>query len=109
MPFLLKRLFQFMIDAKLVTKSKIIDMVNSYNYSELNQRNVPSALIFDKKNLGQNGAQSKCLFLHLPFILEKYRQNEKLSSVWDSVESLHRTTNTIQKIWTYYKKKFHRI
>lgn len=97
-PFLLKRLFQFIIDAKVVTKSKLIDMVSSYNYGELNQGNIPSALIFDKKNLGQNGAQSKCLFLHVPFILEKYRQNDKLSSVWDSVESLHRILQVVHSV-----------
>lgn len=42
----------------------------------------------DKRNLGQNATQSKCLFLHLPFILFNYRHNINLQLVWITVQSL---------------------
>lgn len=88
MPFVLSHIIEFMIATKILKKNEIVDLVSFYNFGEMNNRNVPSILGLGKTNLGQNGAQNRCLFTHFPFIFAKFQNNEKLKNVWNSMESL---------------------
>lgn len=65
-------------------------MVRFYDFGFLNSKNRPSQIVLEKSNLGQNGAQSRCLFLHLPFILSKYKNNPYFIYLWICVKSLLR-------------------
>lgn len=95
MPFVLQHLIEFMTVSKILKKNEIIQLVQFYDFGEKNRTNVPSVLSLAKSNLGQNGAQVKCLFHHFPFILSKFKYNEKLKSVWNSMESLARISEVI--------------
>lgn len=95
MPFSLKLIINFMVASKIVNKNEFIKMVEYYDYGELHRMNKPSILLLDKTNLGQNGSQSKCLFLHFPFICAKFKSDERLTSVWRNFESLARITQII--------------
>lgn len=95
MPFVLLKLFKFMTFAEIATQPEINDLIHYYDYGDLNQRNLPSLINFEKNHLGQNGAQMKCLFLHIPFILAKFKQNEKVYAKWQCIESLLRISQII--------------
>lgn len=95
MPFVLRLVMEFMIESKIVKKSELVQTVQFYDYGEMNRRNIPSIVSLSKSNLGQNGAQSRCLFLHFPFIFSILKNNEKLRSVWDSVEALARISQIV--------------
>lgn len=88
MPFVLNLIIDFMIASKIGKKDEIIQMVQFFDFGELNGRNIPSVINLSRSNLGQNGAQVKCLFLHFPFIIAKFRNNEQLKNVWNCMESL---------------------
>lgn len=87
-PFLMKELFNRCIALKIFNVNTLIKMIRFYDFGRLNTKNKPSNLSIEKKNLGQNGAQSRCLFLHLPFILWKYKSNHILAEMWICVKSL---------------------
>lgn len=55
---------------------------------EKNKKNIPSIIALSKKDLGQNGSQSKCLFSHFPLIFYHFRNDRKLLGIWNSMESL---------------------
>lgn len=94
-PFVLKLVINFMISLKMVKKTEIVEMVEHFDYGELNRMNRPSILALEKTNLGQNGSQSKCLFQHFPFICAKMKSNEELRAVWKNVETLARISQII--------------
>lgn len=50
------------------------------------EKNAPSKIRLDKKNLGQNASQAKCLILHLPYILFQFKVD--LQNIWLAVESM---------------------
>lgn len=87
-PFLLKHLFEYCFKKDIFTEKSLQGRIQSYDFGSLNRSNTPSLLCIDKKNLNQNASQSKCLFMHLPFILSEYRHNEELGRVWICVETL---------------------
>lgn len=87
-PFIMKRLFDRCIALKVFTEKELIKLIRFYDFGRLNSKNKPSQLAIDKKTLGQNGAQSRCLFLHLPFILSKYKTNYHLAEMWICIKSL---------------------
>lgn len=89
-PFLMKHLFDRCIFLKIFTKTKLTQLIKFHDFGSLNSKNKPSQLELDKKKLGQNAAQSMCLFLHLPFILSKYKNNLDLAELWTCVTSLLR-------------------
>lgn len=77
-PFVLKAVLEHCARLKVFEIAEIIDRAKVFDYGLLNDRNIPSEIIIDRKTLGQNASQSKCLFQHIPFILYKYRQNNSL-------------------------------
>lgn len=89
-PFLMKELFNRCVSLKLFSLNTLNRMIQFYDFGSLNSKNKPSQLKIKRKNLGQNGAQSRCLFLHLPFILSKYRSNYDLAEIWICVKSLQK-------------------
>lgn len=94
-PFLLKHLFEHLIDKKVCTETELINKIKYHNYGTMNRNNIPSDLVLNKSNLGQNASQLQCLFQHIPFILHDYRDSNILQAVWVCVESLLRITQII--------------
>lgn len=89
-PFLLKHLFIFSFNKKIFTENDLNWMTQFYSYGWLHRRDIPSSICLTKRSLGQNAAQSLCLFRHMPMILYEYRENEDLQIVWPCVISLLR-------------------
>lgn len=87
-PFLLKNLFSYCIKTSLLTEEELRNYALFYNYGVLNSRNIPSAICFERRNLGQNASQQKCLMLHVPYILHKFKDDARLVKVWPCVTSL---------------------
>lgn len=87
-PFLLKQLFTHCISNKVFTEKQITKIIQFYDFGTLNSKDKPSKLMLEKSNVGQNGAQSRCLFLHLPFILSNFKTNRVLVELWICVKSL---------------------
>lgn len=86
--FLLEEVFNYCISNKIATIEHLKSLTHCFHYGTLSSRNIPSKLNLDKKNVGQNASQARCLMIHLPFILFKYKQ--KLESMWLTVESMLR-------------------
>lgn len=88
-PFLIKNVFKFCIDNNFFSSLKELrNHALFYDYGNLNSRNIPSAICYERSNLGQNASQLKCLLHHLPYILYKFKNDEKLTAVWVCVESM---------------------
>lgn len=88
MPFVLELIIKFMDSLKIVKQDEITQMIQFSDYGNLQKKNKPSILGMKKANLGQNGSQSKCLFLNFPFIIAKYKDDLRLKNVWNSMESM---------------------
>lgn len=84
--FLLKQVFNYCVTHKIASLEQLQFLVQYYYYGEISKQNVPSKLLIDKKNLGQNASQAKCLMLHLPFILFKFQA--ALKPIWLAVQSM---------------------
>lgn len=78
--FSLEQLFIYCIKEKIASLKELQTLVECYNYGQMSKQNIPSKLMTEKKNLGQNASQAKCLILHLPFIL--YRFKDQLKPIW---------------------------
>lgn len=89
-PFALKQLFKEFNKLKILTEQDLFQKFQYFDYGFLNQRNIPSAISYDKVNLGQNATQIRCLFEHVPFVLWNYRGNGDLAEWWKCLESLQR-------------------
>lgn len=87
-PFALKVLFNFCFKSELFTPEELNSMIQFFDYGFLNRKNLPSAVQFEKRSLGQNASQSLCLFRQVPFIL--YRYHTQLNKIWPCMESLLR-------------------
>lgn len=87
-PFLLKKLFGFCVDSKLISKTQLVEKFRSHEYGALNRSSRPSTIYLHKDNLNQTASQLKCLFLHIPFVLFKEQNHAKLKEIWECVESL---------------------
>lgn len=87
-PFLMKDLFVRAFEKKIFSETQLNWMVQYYDYGWISRRNKPSMINLSKRSLGQNAAQSLCLFRHLPFILHQYRNNSHLKEIWVCVTSL---------------------
>lgn len=88
-PFALKQLFIQCIAAKLFTIDQLNSLVIFHNYGSANTPKKPSNIFLDKQALGQTASQMLCLFLHLPLILYKFRENIAVIQNWPLIESLY--------------------
>lgn len=85
--FLMQEVFKYCIREKIATLEQLQTLVECFHYGDLWKKNVPSKLnIEEKKNLGQNASQMKCLILHLPCILFPFKH--ELQNIWLAVESM---------------------
>lgn len=84
--FLLVEVFKFCTTKKIATLEQLETLVECFPVGKLWKRNAPSKLSVDKKNLGQNASQMKCLILHLPYILFQFKND--LQDIWLAVESM---------------------
>lgn len=88
-PFLLKNVFRYCIDNDLFSgEDELRNHALFYDYGTTNSKNIPSAIRFERHNLGQNASQLKCLIHHLPYLLQDFENHPKLRDVWPSVESV---------------------
>lgn len=85
-PFVLEKLFRYCIANKIATLEKIQNLVECFNFGELYKQTIPSKINLERKNLGQNASQSYCLFIHIPYILFKFK--DKLCNIWKPIETL---------------------
>lgn len=87
-PFLMKHLFALCLSSRILTEGTLKQKMQYFDFGVCNRGMTPSVINLGKRNLNQNASQSKCLFQHLPFILFREQQHEKLKVVWKCVESL---------------------
>lgn len=85
---LLTCFFLLCFELKIFSKDQLDNWIKCYDFGVLNNANVPSEINFDKRSLGQNASQALCLFKHLPFILNKFRDHPKLQEAWKCIETL---------------------
>lgn len=85
-PFYLKNFFGYSMRNGILDESKIIKNIRDFNYGILDNRNVPSKICLDKKNLNQNATQLYCLMVHCPFIFIEFY--DQLVTVWEPMQSL---------------------
>lgn len=84
--FLIEQVVHYLVVNKIASIEQLQGLVQCYNYGYLSKSSIPSKLNIEKKNIGQNTSQTKCLFLHLPFILFQFK--DEVKSIWLAVESL---------------------
>lgn len=94
-PFVMKSLFELCIKNKVFTEEELDWMVQFNDYGRLNAQKNPSQISLRKRSLGQNAAQSLCLFKHIPFIFHQFKDHPIVKSVWICVTSLLRVTEII--------------
>lgn len=87
-PFALKLIFIHCLEKNIFSLNMITARIQFHSYGLLNKRNIPSRLILDKQNLNQNASQLLCLFRHIPFILQEFK--EELYSIWPFMLSLQK-------------------
>lgn len=74
------------------------NMIKCHDYGILDAKNIPSEIVLTRRSLGQNAAQSMCLFRNLPFILYIYRNHPKLENVWKCFVEL---LKICEIVWSY--------
>lgn len=84
--FLLEQFFNYCITQKILSINRIQSLAECFHYGELSKLNIPSKIMLDKKNIGQNASQSRCLILNLPFIFYEFKN--QLEPIWLSVSSM---------------------
>lgn len=94
-PKLLEVFFRKFIEENIVTQQTLDEITKQYDFGILNGRNIPCAINFDKRNLGQNASQSICLIRHLPFILHKFKDNRNMKMTWECLQSLLRISEIL--------------
>lgn len=94
-PFILRKFFIFCFQFKIFNKGQLNSMVQFHDYGFLDRKNIPSEINTDKRSLGQNAAQSLCLFRNIPFILYEYRKITELAEFWHSIEVLQRVVEIV--------------
>lgn len=89
---LLLNIFMYLTKNKAIKEIELQNAIKFYNYPKYFRRDKPSNLKMgkDRKTLGLNSAQMKCLFLNLPFILAPYENNSHMKKVWPCVKRLLR-------------------
>lgn len=84
--FLLEQILNYCVQNKIASMDELQNIVHCFPYGNLSSNNIPSKINVDKKNVGQNASQARCLIFHLPFILFKYKS--QLESIWLVVETM---------------------
>lgn len=87
-PRFLSNFLKLCFKNKIFSYDELENAAKFYDYGRLDCSNVPSRIDMDKKSLGQNAAQSMCLFRHLPFILFKWKEHSKLKEAWECYGAL---------------------
>lgn len=95
MPLIMEKIFLYVMREKILKKDELIQMIASHDYGRLNRRNKPSNISLGGSHLGQNGSQTYCLFLNLPFIFATFRGNSKLRKVWSNYELLSQISQIV--------------
>lgn len=86
-PFLLTQFFENCIANKVFSLNDLSAYVDNFDFGKLNQHNIPST-ITDGKIMKQNASQTRCLMLHLPFLLHDFKENATIKKLWPCVVSI---------------------
>lgn len=84
---LLHVLFSYCISNKIFTEDWLKKKIQFHDFGS-DRKNAPSALNLSKSNLNQSATQILCLFRNIGFILDEFKNCEKLKRIWYVVESL---------------------
>lgn len=92
-PLILEKLFEYCVENKIVKLQQLQGLIECFDFGELSKQCIPSKITLDKKNLGQNASQLYCLFIHIPFILFKFKS--ELHDVWKPIQTLLEILQTV--------------
>lgn len=84
--FLTEEVIHYCVSQKIASLAHLQTLVEYYPYGKSWNQSKPSKLNPDKKNVGQNASQARCLIFHLPFILYKFKT--QLEPIWEAVETM---------------------
>lgn len=87
-PFVLTHFFSYCINESVFSENRLKNLLLFFDYGKLNTHNIPPVINLNKKNLGQNASQIKCLIQNLPLILYDYRDDEKLKKIWPCIYTM---------------------
>lgn len=91
--FSLEQTLNYCVRRKIASIDQLRSFIESFHYGDLSKSNKPSKLCLDKKNIGQNASQARCLFFHIPFILFKFKT--RLEPIWLVIETLLQITQIL--------------
>lgn len=63
--FALLHLFKFLTENNICPETRLVQLIQFFDYGVLNRKNVPSAISLTKQNLNQSAAQCLCLFRNI--------------------------------------------
>lgn len=96
MLFLMREFFNYCLKSKIFKEKELKKLINAHDYGYLCSKDKPSSKFnVVKKNLSQNAIQSKCLFVHLPYIFHDYENHPALGNKWICVQSLLRISQIV--------------
>lgn len=87
-PLLLEQFIRYGISGKVFTEREIVDAFSFFDYGPLNKKCIPSTISLTKRNIGQNASQTRCVMFNIPFVLNAYKDNEKLSNAWKCIGTM---------------------
>lgn len=87
-PLILQQIFLICISSDVFKIDELRKLVSYYKYPKKFRSKKPSHLVVENKNLNQNATQTDCLFLNIPFILYKFKENILVKSMWILVKEL---------------------
>lgn len=94
-PLTLKLFFEFAIKHRVFTEKELVNAFQYFDYGSLNKMCIPSAINLNRRNLGQNASQTRCILLNMPFVLYPYKQNENLMNVWKCITSMQKIVRIV--------------
>lgn len=97
-PFVLKLLFEYCIQERIISEKDLEHKCQYYDYGLLNRSNIPSKIDINKHNLGQNASQNMCLFQNIGFILFDYINI--IGEKWKCITSLQNVIRIIFSVKT---------
>lgn len=91
--FLLNNITAFCIDNKIVSARNLEDKILFFNYGAQHKKDIPRKINVEKRSIHLSAAQTYCLMLYIPYILDEYR--EKLSKIWETFETMQQIVTII--------------
>lgn len=86
-PHTINLILSYVIKKKIITKERLEDRINFYNYGTLNKDHLPTNVSFSskKKNFGLSASKLYCLVWHIPYILHEYKNELSSTTEWNTM------------------------